>query len=328
MRVLGQPVLDRAQIARNQNMSPIQKADLALSDITSGGGYLTAENARNFLLIMIKQAKLLQDCQVIPMKSHTHNLDKMRFTGDILNVAEESTELASGARSKPTLTRSTIIAKAFKGEVRLSDFDLEDQIEGAAFANSVQTAMAQILAQNIEKICLLSDTTGSGTAPYKQFEGLFKLAATNVVDAGDTNLNKDILRDMLRAMPQEFMSDRSKLMFYTSIAADIDYRDAFANRQTIGGDSFMSDYAPVYYNGVPLKTVPLFPENVGTSTHCTHVVLMDPKNFAVGIWRRLRIETDKNIRAGVISIVASLRMGANFVEETAVVEADNVKAVA
>jgi hypothetical protein len=331
MKVFGNTnTLNRRDIVKNQELTPIQKADILLSDLTGGGdgGYLTAENAKAFLILMIKQARMLQDCHVIPMKSHTYNIDKLRFEDDILMVGTEATELSVTDRAQPTTTRDQIIAKGFKAQVDLNDYVLEDQIEGANFANTVQAAMSARLAADIEKCCLISDTA-SVTLParHKQFDGLFALTASNVVDAGDANLNKDILRDMMRDMPSEYL-DRTKLMIYTSVAADIDYRDAYANRQTTDGDSFLAEYKPVYYNGIPIKAVPLFPENVGTGTHCTNTMLMDPKNFCIGIWRRLRFETDKNIKSGVLSIVASIRFAAQLAQEEAVVMSENVRAIA
>lgn len=323
-----QNTLSRRAIVANKYRSPIQKADLALSDLTGGDqpGYLTAQNAKQFMLIMIKESRFLQDITVVPMASHTYNIDKLRFANDVLNVGVEAQELSLGDRSTPTLSRSSIVAKPYKAEVRLDDFVLEDSIEGPGLANTVRTALAKAIARDMERIVLQSDTA-SATAVLSQFDGVFKKATSNVFDALDTNLNKGILREMVRLMPVEFLSDRSKLVFYTSIDADIDYRDAYANRQTVDGDSFLADYKPVFYTGIPIKAVPIFPENVGTSNHCTNVMLLDPKNAFLGIWRRLRLETDKNISKGVVSIVASMRFGFNFAEETAVVKASNVKVV-
>jgi hypothetical protein len=71
--------------------------------------------------------------------------------------------------------------------------------------------------------------------------------------------------------------------------------------------------------------VPLFPENLGTGSNCTNILLTDPKNINIGVWRNIRIETDKDISEGVLIIVATLRFDVKYAEETAVVKAINTK---
>ena len=74
-----------------------------------------------------------------------------------------------------------------------------------------------------------------------------------------------------------------------------------------------------------VMSVPLFPEDIGTSNHCTDAILIDPKNINVGVWRDITIETDKLISEGVLLIVATLRFDMKLIEETAAVKATNVK---
>ena len=54
-------------------------------------------------------------------------------------------------------------------------------------------------------------------------------------------------------------------------------------------------------------------------------VLFDPKNINVGIWRNIRLETDKDISEGVLIIVATMRFDVKYAEETASVKGINVK---
>ena len=44
----------------------------------------------------------------------------------------------------------------------------------------------------------------------------------------------------------------------------------------------------------------------------------------MGIWRQIRIETDKLISEGVFIIVATMRFDVKFAEETAVVKATEI----
>lgn len=82
---------------------------------------------------------------------------------------------------------------------------------------------------------------------------------------------------------------------------------------------------PATYSGVPVIDVPMFPESQGPAKNATSILLTDPKNINVGIWRNIRVEVDKIVTDGVLVIVATLRFDVKYAEETAVVKAFNVK---
>ena len=125
-------------------------------------------------------------------------------------------------------------------------------------------------------------------------------------------------------MPSEFQRDRSKMLFMTSVNSEIDYRDSLSERATAVGDIMLMKDAPVVYNGVPLLGVPIAPENLGGGSDQTEIVYADPKNIQVGLWRKVRIETDKDVSAGVFIVVATLRFDCKLAEETAAVKIQNV----
>jgi hypothetical protein len=50
------------------------------------------------------------------------------------------------------------------------------------------------------------------------------------------------------------------------------------------------------------------PEERGSTYDQTHALLCDPKNIFVGIWRKIRIESDRDISRGVVKIVVSMRL--------------------
>jgi hypothetical protein len=154
-------------------------------------------------------------------------------------------------------------------------------------------------------------------------------AATNVVNAGTVTINKSIFRDMLKTMPSEWLRNKGALRFLTSVNAEIDYRDSLSDRMTLTGDRALAGLgesaAAVGYSGIPVIDVPMFPENLGGGTNTTDIILADPKNIDVGIWRRFKIETDKLVRSGQLLIVVTTRFDFVYQEELAVVKATNVK---
>lgn len=306
-----------------ENRSILEKADLALSDLTSSGGVLQPAQAAKFMRVLIKQSKLMQMSTVVPMRAQKQLIEKIRFGGRVLRPGVEAQALAAGDRAKPNLSKVQLDAQLFKAEVRLDNEVLEDSIERNELRQTIMELLAEAVSRDIEEVAVQGDTA-SADSFLAQFDGVLKQATSNIVDAGDTKLNKSHFRDSLKAMPSEFLRNKADMRFLTSVDAEIDYRDALADRATVVGDKFLESEAPVTYSGIPLIDVQLFPENVGTGSHCTNVLFTDPKNVNFGIWRQIRVETDKLISEGVLLIVATLRFDVKFAEETAVVKVNNV----
>lgn len=304
----------------------LNKADLALADLTNSAGLLQPVQAAKFMRIMIKSSELLGMSTVVAMKSPVQLIEKIYFADRVLQAGTEATALPAAQRAKPDLSKETLTAKLFKAEVRLSNETLEDNIERGELRQTIMQLMAEAIARDTEEVVVNGDTTSADTF-LAQLDGVLKQASSNVLDAGDTVTNKNHFRDMLKLMPQQFRRDKRKLCICTSTNAEVDWRDSITNR--VGqqaDDTLAKDQAP-NYSGIPVTAIPMFPENIGTGSHCTSHLMCDPKNVNVGIWRNIRIETDKLVSEGVLIIVATLRMDVKFAHKPAVVKAINVKVV-
>lgn len=306
------------------NMTLLQKADLALSDLTTNGGILQPAQAQKFIRVLIDASVLMPKTTVVPMKAQKQDVEKIKFAGRVLRAGQEGVPVAAGDRSSPSTGKVELDAKLFKAEVRLNNEVLEDNIERDQLRQTIMQLLGEAIARDIDEVMIQGDTTS--TDPFlAQFNGVLKAATSNVVDAGTVNLQKTTLRDMIKTMPKPFLRNKSALRFLTSVDAEIDYRDTYAGRETALGDKALAEETVATYSGVPIEAVPMFPENLGGGTNCTNVLLTDPKNINLGIWREIRFETDKDVSAGVVVIVATMRMDTKFAEETAVVKATNVK---
>lgn len=315
------------------NMTLLQKADLALADLTSSGntattgGKLTPETAQKFMRILIDESKLLKMATVVPMKSEKTEIPKIRFATRILRAGQEATALPKADRAKPNLSNVELDTKLFKAEVRLPDEVLEDNIERDQLKATIMQLMGEAISRDMDEIAVQGDTASADTF-LAQLNGILKQSTSNVVDAATATTNKGILRDMLKSMPKPFLRSKDLLRFLTSIDSKIDLTDSLGNRMTPLGDSLTMNGGDLKYQGVPVEDVPLFPENLGVATNCTNMILTDPKNVTVGIWRQIKMETDKDVSAGVVIIVATLRFDVKYAEETATVKATNVKVAA
>lgn len=309
------------------NLTLLQKAQLTLSDLTSGGGLLAPEQAKKFIRILIKRAVLLSMVTVETMKSHKKELNKIRFGSRVLRAGQPGVALGSTQRSKPDLgPKVELDAKLIKGEVRLQNEVLEDSIEQGQLKNTVMQELSKALSRDLEELLIQGDTASAD--PYLAlFNGILKAATSNVVAAGGA-ISKTVFRNMLKAMPSEFLANKLDLRFMTSVDAEIDYRDSLSNRMTAEGDRALGSTggpnAMVGYSGVPVVSVPLFPENLGVGSNETNVIFTDPKNIHLGLWRNITMETDKDITAGELIVVVTMRGDFKYEHEPAVVKATGV----
>jgi hypothetical protein len=306
------------------NRSLLEKADLAIADLTAGGGYLKATQAKKFLRLLIKESVLLQMVTVAPMAAPKEEISRIKFGSRVLRPGREATALSQAERSRPDFSKVELDTKLFKAEVRLSDEVLEDNIEQGEMRQTIMEMLAEAIARDMEEVVVNGNT--ASTDPFlAQMDGILVQARSNVVDAAGTPLSKNLLNDLIKSLPSEHLRDKKAMRFLTSVDADLDYRNALAERATAIGDKFLEGDTPVLYSGVPLQPVPLWPENLGPLQDRTAVLLTNPKNIYVGVWRQIRIETDRDISEGVLKIVATLRFDATYAEEAGTAKAINVQ---
>lgn len=305
------------------NQTYIQKADLALSDLTSGG-LLVAEQVKEFFEIVIEESVLLPLVTTVPMSGPTWEMPKMGFTGEVLRP-KQATALGEADRSKPELAKVSLASKPFIAEARIPYEVVEDNVANGSFPQTALTLLGKAVARDLEKLIIQGDTTSSSLL-LASLDGVLKLATTSVVNAGGVRLSKSVLKIILQTLSSQFMT--TKHAFITSKNAMIDYNDTVANRQTPKGDDALVKAASGEYGGHGMIMVPLFPENLGAGTNKTNVLFTDPKNIHVGMQRDVRIETSRDISKQEFIIVASLRADVNYAHEPAVVKATEVLASA
>lgn len=94
------------------NRSILEKADLALADLTAGGGILKPAQAQKFMRLLIKESVLMKLGTVIPMASPKQQISKIKFGSRILRPGQEATALALAAicplRGRPRQPRHPV----------------------------------------------------------------------------------------------------------------------------------------------------------------------------------------------------------------------------
>lgn len=306
-----------------ENRSLLAKADLALADMISDGGYLQPAQAKQFLRVMIKRAKLSSMVTVTPLDSPTQLVEKIRFSGQVLQPGTPGVALAAGQRSKPDLGKVQWAAKMFKAEVRLNNAVLEQSIERGNLKQTIMETLSEAVGRDAEKV-LIQGNTGSADPLLAQLNGILVKASSNVVAGGSARVDDDLLDNMLRTLPKEFIGDVDQMRYMSSVNCQLDYNKFLATRGTGYGDRVLENGGTPKYHKIPLEDFTLWPETGFAGVDETNIILAHPKNIDYGIWKQVRVDTGKDVSAGVMIIVVETWFDVIYQEETAVVKATNV----
>lgn len=304
------------------NLTIMQKADMEVADLINNGGYLQSAQAKKFIKDLIKSADLMKVVRVEGIKSHTKLIDKVGINGRVLRPGTSGQALTLAERSTPTTDQVELITKLMKAQINLTDEVLEDNIEAGQFKQTVMELMAEKVAYDMDDLLANGDTTSSDTL-LALFDGMIKSADTNVYDAGSVPLTKAILKAMLKTMPSQYNRLRQRQRFLVHEDSELDYRDSLSDRMGALGDDMVQNQTAVRYSGRGMLPIASFPDALGGANKSASL-LCDPKNAYFGIWRKIRVETDRNIETGEWLMVTSVRAGFVWEEKDAVVKATNV----
>lgn len=304
-----------------------KKADLALSDLSSNGGLLDAEQNDTFIRNLIDQPTMLRAIRTVPMNAPEMKVNKIGFGSRILHAANAGASpyaaddgtndryLAADKRVKPGTSQVTLATKEVMAEVRIPYEVLEDNIERGGMADTVLALIAERAALDLEELILLGDTA-SADAYLALMNGVLKRVTSNVVDHGAETVDVALFNNLKKAVPTRFRRNLAGMRFFTSMDRESDYRVTVANRGTDLGDQILTSNAPLPVLGVPMVGAALMPN--------ANALFLDPQNVIFGIQRNVRIEQDRDIRSREVIIVLSARIALAIEEELACAKATNI----
>jgi hypothetical protein len=306
-------------------MDIVQRADLALADLTANGGYLDAEHQDTFYRNILDEPTILREARGVQMGAPEWRLPKIGLGSRILAPASQTGQaedngtngrnLLAAKRFKPDFGQVTMKSEEFIAEIHIHDEVLEDNLEKGNLTGTILQLMAERIALDLEELILLGDKS-SGDAYLARVDGVLKLASSHVVDAGGEGINVGIFNDMKKALPTKFRRNLSTMRYYSSMDVESDYRVRISARQTGAGDAMLIGGAPVPVLGIPLKGIALMPQTNG--------LLLNPQNIIWGMQRNVRIERERDIRSRSWIIVVTLRAALCIEEVDAVVKLTNL----
>jgi len=306
------------------NRQIVEKADFALSELTSAGGVMSPAQAREFVRRLIDSPTVLRRARPVMMAAPKQEINKVRFASRILRPAGTTAEvanipsryLASSDRSKPETSKVELSTVEVMAEIRIIDEALEDNIEGASFQDTIVQEIAKRAALDMEELGVNGDTATVGDAYLALLDGYIKQAASQQVDVLNAPLDKTVFRDAIKTLPNPYLRDRARLMFWISYDQDANLRHSLADRATTGGDSFLLSDTNIRQFGVQIEPVAVLADTKGIFTN--------PDNCIFGIWRRVRIETERSARSREWIVVLTARVDFKYEESLAAVRMINV----
>ena len=300
------------------NRTILEKADMAIRDLQDGGGYLLPAQAQKFMRLLIKQSELMGMATVVPMASPRQQTPKIKFGQRVLRAGKEGTRLADKDAREAGFPVRRVRRSPVQGGDRPADETLEDSVERGELRQTIMELITEAIGPRHGGGAHHGRSPVARSVP-RAARRILVQTVSHVVDAGGANLTKDILFDTVRTFPSEYLRVKKTSPFLTSVDTELGYRNTLAERATIGGDKWLETDVPVMYSGIPIRSIPLFPENLPSPVmpppraanggpppvvpiprNRTTIVLANPKNIQVGIWRKVRIETWRDVSAGVL----------------------------
>lgn len=309
-------------------MDKVQRADLALADLTANGGVLDPEHQNTFFRMINDEPTVIGQVRRQQMSAPEMKIPKIGFGSRVLRPAPNTGQggaqddgsntrhLAANLRAKPNFAQVDLKTTEFLAEIHIHDDLLEDNIEKDQMADTIMTLLAERVALDLEELLIKADkATPAGNDPdgyLRTMDGLLKMADANVVDANGAPISINVFNDMKKGMPTKYRRNLSTLRYMTSMDVESDYRVQVAARGTGLGDAVLTGAAPLPVLGTPMQGVALMPED--------QALLIDPKNVIWGLQRNVRIERDRDIRARTWIIVLTMRIGFAIEEKEAIVK--------
>ena len=309
------------------------------------GGLLNPEQSARFLDYMFDATVIGKVARTVRMKADTTEIDRMSIGEKLVKLATEADN--TGVNSPVTFSKISLTTKKLRMDWELSTESLEDNIEGADVEDHIARMMATQAGNDIEDLILNGDTSLTGDALYKSFDGAVKKAKAkgHVVDAAGDPVSRAVFNSALKALPRKYKQRRTDLRFLAGSNLIQDYLYSTSqniqnvNPQDIASGIIRGEVAPVsgpagyvapYAFGIPIVEVPLLNETqTGTyaSPSGSHgdIHLTFPNNVVIGIKRDVTVYRFFWPRKDSVEYTMYTRVGVQIEQADAWVVVKNVK---
>lgn len=296
-----------------------------LATQTFNKAILNPEQAGKFIREVTRDQVIMAEARVTPMKSHTKNLDRVTLDGRVLHSGYDTDGytrvLSDDEKVKFTTWQNQLIAVKLKTQAEIEDDELEDNLEGKTFVNTLLSLMGEGISDDLEVWALgankdeisrddddlLSTTTGwLHRSEYNVYD-------QSIEDGEDVEA---LFKSMLELIPKKFLKNRNSFRFGVPFEYEDLYRDLLAGRETSLGDETIQGFRPLTYRGIPVKHVPSLDDTgLQELTGSPAAMLYNPENLAMGIFRQIGVEPARHAAKEMTEWVVTMRGDVNLVNE-------------
>lgn len=348
---------DRTQQLLAQKAGEILTTDMigTNGNGTARGGYMNPYQVKTFMEWIQDDAPLLGMIRTEMLSAPVREVDRTGIGQRVLHGRTEGQALTDAQKTKPEFGKIEISTKKVMAQVDLSYETLEDNIERGNFRTRVMKMMASQISRDLEDFIINADTTipasGAGHAIYTTGDdllclqdGLIKriysqkpsgmphqnLTGGHIIDAASDTIAMSHWFDLEDAIPEKYFRSGG-YVWLTSRGIDLSWREYLTNRQTALGDMFVISNTEAKALGRRIVTSPFIPSKVSMAAGVmspgtnSFLMLLQPQNLIMGVWRNLMIEADKDIERQVYKIVLSMRVGLSVEEPDAIGLIENIK---
>ena len=345
------------------NKSIIEKADLAVSDLTSDGGLLNPEQAARFVRKLIKEPTILRDVRTVEMNAPTRKINKIQFNKRIMRDA-------ASAGTQPSGT-----AIPYAAEVSSVAFD--PTTSGGTPSTGEADRRAKVLTEQIT--LETKEVIAEVQLPYDVIEDNIERGSIgNQTDVGGTGAGGGLVDTILQLMVERAALDLEELALLgdesqgasdpyldlfdgyielindggtvSNVAGASITKEVFKNGKKAMPDQYLRNLAQLrHYVSMDQETeyrdtvadrgtglgdatlqgnAPLFafgsPISAVTQMPEAKGIFTNPLNLLWGVQRQVTMEFDKDIQRRVFIIVLTARIAVQVEEAEAAVLYTNI----
>lgn len=283
---------------------------------------LNPEQAGRFLRTVTDQQVILKEASVFTMKSHTKNLDRIEIDGRVLTSGYDESGKTRALTDDEKVTVSNfqnqLIAKKLKTQAVIEDDELEDNLEGKAFANTLIDMTGEKISYDQEVWGVWANKANITYAQDKLLnttEGWLSKVGNKVYGKDGTHTAdfdpedpEALFKAMIAALPKKYLRNRSMMRFYVPFEIEDAYRDILADRGTNLGDTTTQGFNQLTYRNIPIVNPDSLDDEAAAALWGTRAaMLQDPTNLQMGIWRQISMEPDRNAQLEQTEYVVTMR---------------------
>lgn len=318
------------------NEEILARLDGAFKSITVeslGDSVLAPEKFNQFIKAMQHRTTILPEARFISMQSQITEIDRVGFVGRILTAGNKVVEevesqhvLSEEEFAKPQFATNKLVAKEMQAVTGIRDKALRRNIEQGGFENTLVTLFGEAAGRDLEEWAIFADTDIAYATDSILWltDGWVKKAKNKVYGTGtgaqiDPNADdypEQVLDALLKALPKQFLVNRSEWRFYVPYEIEDGYRDILKARGTAIGDRAQTEGGGLYYKGIPVVYTPMLERSSDRVAMLQH-----PDNMAWGVFHEVTIEKEREAKARRTDFVLTIEADCHYEDENGAVVA-------